>query len=158
MKTIIAYTSRYGCTEKAANLLKSSMGGDIDVVNLIHDKELSLTAYDTVILGGSIYYGKIQKEMTAFVNKIKPQLSDKHVGLFICAGMKGDQAAQELWTAFPEDLLLSASAIEVFGDEVYHDKLTLMDKFVLRMVGGKGKKSQGLSVEAIERFASAMKA
>lgn len=160
MKTIIVYTSRYGCTEKAAYLLKSRMGGEVEVevVNLTHDKEPSLTTYDTVILGGSIYYGKIQKEMTAFINKVKPQLAGKVVGLFICAGMKGEQAAQELRTAFPEDLFLGAVAIEVFGDEIYYDKLTLMDKLILRMVRGKEKISGGLSEEAIERFASAMKA
>jgi len=157
MKTIILYTSRYGCTEKAAGLLKSKLGGEVEVINLIHARAPELAEYDTVILGGSIYYGKIQKEMTAFVSKVKPELEHERLGLFICAGTEREQALQELYTAFPKDLLVKAAATEVFGDEIYHEKLTLMDKFILRMVRGK-KPSRGLSVETIERFAQTMTA
>lgn len=156
MKTIIVYTSKYGCTEKAADVLKSRMGGEVEVINLRLAQEPSLREYDTVILGGSIYYGKIQKEMTAFVNKVKPELASKRVGFFICAGNK-EQAAQVLQSAFPDDLLQTAVATEVFGDEIYYNKLSLMDKFILRMVKGKDHKSgSGLSLENIEKFAQSM--
>ena len=155
MKTLIVYTSKYGCTEKAAELLKARMSGEVEVINLSYAKEPSLESYDTVILGGSIYYGKIQKEMTAFVNKAKPKLTHKKVGLFICAGNK-DQAAQELRAAFPEELLQRALATEVFGDELQYDKLTLMEKFILRMVKGKEKTGSGLSLTTIENFAQTM--
>ncbi|WP_410511074.1 flavodoxin domain-containing protein [Paenibacillus sp. BR2-3] len=155
MKTIIVYTTKYGCTEKAAYLLKSKMGGEVDVVNLLHAQVPPLTTYHSVIFGGSIYYGKIQKEMTAFVNNAMPQLVCKRIGLFICAGSK-EQAAQELQSAFPIDLLKRASASEVFGDEIYYDKLSLMDKFIMRIVKGKEKSGTGLSTTTIEKFAHAM--
>lgn len=157
MKTIIVYTSRYGCTEKAAHLLKSRMGGEVEVVNLLKLKDPSLSDFDTVILGGSIYYGRIQKEMTAFLNKAAPQLAEKRLGLFICAGMNGEQVNQELQTAFPEELRQKALAVEAFGDELDHKKLSLMDKFIIRMVKGKGHSSSGLSTETINRFSNAMK-
>ncbi|WP_379127021.1 flavodoxin domain-containing protein [Paenibacillus sp. sgz500958] len=156
MKTIIVYTSKYGCTEKAALLLKSKMGGDADVVKLSRTQEPEIRGYDTVILGGSIYYGKIQKEMTAFVDKKKSELAGKRLGLFVCAGMKGDQAAQELHTAFPVELLIHAEATEVFGDEYDFRKMTLMDKVILRAVKGK-ELSPGLHMDAIDRFAQIMK-
>lgn len=155
MKSIIVFTSKYGCTEKAADLLKSRMGGEVEIINLRLAKEPSLKEYDTVILGGSIYYGKIQKEMTDFVNKVKPQLAGKRVGLFICAGSK-EQATEELRKAYPQDLQVAAVASEVFGDEIYYDKLSLMDKFIMRMVKGKEKSSSGLSIETIEKFAHSM--
>lgn len=62
MKTIIIYTTKYGCAEKAAYLLRSKLGEGTEAVNLMHAKEPLLDKYDTVILGGSIYFGKIQKK------------------------------------------------------------------------------------------------
>lgn len=156
MKTIIIYTSKYGCAEKAAYLLKNLLGEGTEVVNLMHAKEPTLERYDTVILGGSIYYGKIQKQMTAFASKYQNELGKKRVGLFICAGAKGEQATQELKSSFPEELYNQSITKEVFGDEIYEEKLTLLDRLVLRMVKGKNKSVNGLSKETIERFALAM--
>lgn len=157
MKTIIMYTSKYGCAEKAAYLLKSQLGEETEVVNLMHAKEPTLERYDAVILGGSIYYGKIQKQMTDFTTKYQNELGKKRVGLFVCAGATGEQASQELKSAFPEVLYDQSVTKEVFGDEIYEEKLTLLDRFVLRMVKGKNKNVNGLSKETIERFALAMK-
>ncbi|WP_339286769.1 flavodoxin domain-containing protein [Paenibacillus sp. FSL E2-0201] len=157
MKTIIIYTSKYGCTEKAAYLLKNQLGEETEVVNLMLAKEPELERYDTVILGGSIYYGKIQKQMMEFTSKYQNELSKKRVGLFICAGAKGEQAAQELKSSFPEKLYDQSITKEVFGDEIYEEKFTLLDRLVLRMVKGKGMSVNGLSKETIERFALAIK-
>ncbi|OMD41647.1 flavodoxin domain-containing protein [Paenibacillus odorifer] len=157
MKTIIIYTSKYGCTEKAAYLLKNQLGEETEVVNLMLAKEPALERYDTVILGGSIYYGKIQKKMTEFTSKYQNELSKKRVGLFICAGAKGEQAAQELKSSFPEKLYDQSITKEVFGDEIYEEKFTLLDRLVLRMLKGKGMSVNGLSKETIERFALAIK-
>lgn len=157
MKSIILFTSKYGCTEKAAYLLKAQLGDETEVVNLMNVKEPSLDQYDTVILGGSIYFGKIQKEMKEFSNKFQTKLSGKHLGLFICAGAKGEQAAQELKSSFPEKLYNHSITNEVFGDEIYTEKLSRIDRFVIRMVKGKNKGVNGLSMDTIERFALEMK-
>lgn len=157
MKAIIMYTSKYGCTEKAAYLLKAQLGEETEVVNLMLAKEPSLDRYDTVILGGSIYYGKIQKEMTEYILKNQTELRDKRIGLFICAGTKREQAVQELKTSFPEDLFNEAVTKEVFGDEIYVQKLSFMDKIVLRMIKGKDLTGSGLSKATIENFALVMK-
>ncbi|MGE7616186.1 flavodoxin domain-containing protein [Paenibacillus sp. NPDC101420] len=157
MKTIIIYTSKYGCTEKAAYLLKNQLDDETEVVNLMHAKEPTLERYDTVILGGSIYFGKIQKQMTEFTSKYQNELAKKRVGLFICAGAKGEQAIQELKSSFPEKLYNQSITKEVFGDEIYEEKMTVLDRVVLRVVKGKNKSVNGLSKETIERFALALK-
>ncbi|WP_025701107.1 flavodoxin domain-containing protein, partial [Paenibacillus forsythiae] len=63
MKAIILYASRHGCAEQAALALQSRMGKGTETVNLMHTCPPSLDEYDTVILGGSIYYGRIQKQL-----------------------------------------------------------------------------------------------
>ncbi|WHY17042.1 hypothetical protein QNH28_16095 [Paenibacillus sp. G2S3] len=45
----------------------------------------------------------------------------------------------------------------MFGDEIYEEKLTVLDRMVLRVVKGKNKSVNGLSKETIERFALAIK-
>lgn len=157
-RILIVYASKYGCTEKAAFLLQAKLNG-AEVVNLRYAQVPELAAYDTVILGGSIYYGRIRKEMAAFTAKHKLELLDKRLGLFICAGMTGEKGKQELKQAYPEIIYNKALIREVMGDEVYPDRISALDKWILRMVKGKEHKTGGgLSNDKLERFAHTMSA
>jgi len=64
MKTLIAYSSKYGCTEKCVGTLAAKLSWEVDVVNLRGGKAVDLSGYDRVIIGGSIYMGRIQKQVT----------------------------------------------------------------------------------------------
>lgn len=156
MKTLILFATKYGCTEKAAYVLKSQLSGDVEAVNLKDMNIPPLDAYDNIILGGSVYFGQIRKEMAQFAKSNKEALKSKRLGLFICAGAKGEQAEQELHQAFPEELCSKAVVKEVFGDEVYAGKLSTMDRIVLRLVKGKDTNGTGLALDRIESFARAM--
>ena len=156
MRTLIVYASKYGCTEKAAFFLKSRLG-EAEVVNLKHAKVPALAGYDSVILGGSIYYGKIRKEMTSFTSTYGQELLNKRLGLFICAGMTGEKAKQELKLAYPDALYNSAVAKGILGDEIYPEKMSPLDKWILRMVKGKGNEAgAGLSMEQLDEFVQAL--
>ena len=93
MKSIIIFSTKYGCAEKTAKMLQSKMKGDVRMVNIVKDKVPALDEFDAVILGGSIYMGRIQKELTAFISGNLPALLKKKVGLFklITKAMKGDK-------------------------------------------------------------------
>ena len=157
-RILIVYASKYGCTEKAALLLQAKLAG-AEVVNLRSGNLPDLTGYDTVILGGSIYYGRIRKEMAAFTAQHKQELLKKRLGLFICAGMTGKKGEQELKQAYPEIIYNKALAREVMGDEVYLDLISVLDKWILRMVKGKEHKTGGgLVMDKLERFAQTMAA
>ncbi|MFD1774585.1 flavodoxin domain-containing protein [Paenibacillus rhizophilus] len=156
MKTLILFTTRHGCTAKAAGMLQSRMGQGADAVNLMTDSVPALSEYETVILGGSIYYGGIQKQMSEFINKEQSQLASKRIGLFICAAESEEKARQELEGAFPDFLRARAAAADVFGNELDYNKLTMPEKLVLRVVKGKRKKGDGLSSEKINKFAAKM--
>lgn len=108
-RILIVYASKYGCTEKAALLLQTRLDG-AEVANLRSGKLPDLTSYDTVILGASIYYGRIRKEMAAFTAQHKQELLSKRLGLFICAGMTGEKGEQELKQAYPEIIYNKALA------------------------------------------------
>ncbi|WP_405113559.1 flavodoxin domain-containing protein [Paenibacillus sp. FSL K6-1217] len=157
-RSLIVVASKYGCTEKSAFLLQSRLGG-AEVVNLRYGKVPDLAAYDTVILGGSIYYGRIRKDMAVFTAQYKQELLRKRLGLFICAGMTGKKGEEELKQAYPDIIYNKAIAKEIIGDEIYPDRISILDKCVLRMVKGKGPKTGGgLSMDKLERFAQTMSA
>lgn len=84
MKGIIIYTTKHGCTEKAVKLLQSKTTKEIKAVNLATEKNPDLSSYDTVLLGGPIYVGKIPKELSVYVKQNYETLKKKRLALFLC--------------------------------------------------------------------------
>lgn len=156
MKSLIIYATKYGCVEKAAKMLQSKMPGEVQLVNVGKEKVPSLQNYDTIILGGSIYIGKIQKKLTNYINNNLSTLLQKRIGLFICAGEPEPVRSKELATAFPPELFNQALAKEVFGYEFDMEKINFLDKFIMRKVKGVTQSHFALSAENIDNFARAM--
>ncbi|MEK5237704.1 flavodoxin domain-containing protein [Paenibacillus sp. FSL L8-0470] len=51
----------------------------------------ALASYDTVILGNSIYFGKIRKEMALFTSKYQQELLNKRLGIVrLCRNDRGE--------------------------------------------------------------------
>ncbi|MHB9142378.1 MAG: flavodoxin domain-containing protein [Paludibacter sp.] len=153
MRSLIIYATKYGCVEKAANMLKSKMNGEVFLVNITEEKVPSLDDFDNVILGGSIYIGKIQKTLTNYIKSNLPFLLHKRIGLFICAGESEPVRTKELAEAFPAELFNHAAAKEVFGHELCYEKLNVLDKLIMRSIKGVTKSSSDLSEQKIENFA-----
>lgn len=66
MSTLIIYASKYGYTEKCSKKLAEEISDEVDLVNIKVDKQPKIENYDKVIIGGSIYMGKIQKKINSF--------------------------------------------------------------------------------------------
>ncbi len=156
MKTIIVYTTKYGSVKKAAEILSSKLSGEVLQKNLTKEKAPDLKEFDNVILGGSIYIGKIQKTLTRYINANLPVLLQKNIGLFICAGEPEPVRTRELEDSFPPELFNHAKAKEVFGHEFNYEKLNFLDKFIMRTVKKVTTSSSDLSEEKIENFANAI--
>ena len=82
MKNIIIYATRYGCTAEVAKRIQKELESDSTLVNIMAEKVPPLDSFETVILGGSIYIGKVQKELTSFVNANLKQLLSKKSACF----------------------------------------------------------------------------
>lgn len=157
MKSIIIYSTKHGSVEHAANILKSKMNGDVLLVNVMKETVPPVDAYDNVILAGSIYMGRIQKELTNYVTANLPVLLQKRVGLFICAASPEPAARmKELETSFPGELCAKAVCKDVFGYDLNYDKLNFFEKLIMRMVTGSKESSSHLEHEKIASFAKAI--
>jgi menaquinone-dependent protoporphyrinogen oxidase len=69
MSTLIIYASKHGSAEKCASELSKKLSGKVDLCNLKNGKMPELSQYTKVIIGGSIYVGKVQKEVSEFCLK-----------------------------------------------------------------------------------------
>lgn len=154
MKRIIIYATKYGCTEKAVKMLQSKIPGGIEAVNVAKEKAPDLSSFETVILGGPIYVGKMHNALSAYMKQNRETLKGKRLALFVCAGEQDPTLMEkQLAAAFPEELHNRAFLREDFGGELYWDKLDLMTKFILRMVKGIKAGYARLSDAKIDRFA-----
>lgn len=154
MKGIIIYATKYGCTEKAVRLLQSRIPGDIKAVNVAKDKAPDLSLFDTVIIGGPIYIGKMYKVLSDYMRKNCEVLKRKRLALFICAGEEDAAIIEKQFvSAFPEELYKRAAIREVFGGELHLDRLDFGTKLMLRIVKGIKEGYSRLSESKIDRFA-----
>lgn len=157
MKSIIIYTTKHGYVEITVQVLESKMDGQVTSVNIMKENPPSLEEYDNVILGGSIYMGRIQKKMSDYISKNLPQLMSKRIGLFICAGSPDPKArVKELESAYPAELYNHAVTKEVFGYEINFEKLGFFEKLVMKAVTGDKSNISELCEDNIANFAKAM--
>lgn len=155
MKGIIIYATRYGCTEKAAKILREKIPGGMKTVNIMQEKAADLSQFDTVILGGPVYVGKTLKCLTNYMRQNIEILKKKRLALFLCAGEQDPKQTEQLFcNAFPEELNKNAVAREVFGGELHWEKLDFMTKLILKLVKGIKEGYSRLSEEKIARFAN----
>lgn len=156
MKTLILYATKYGTTEKCAKILSELLKGEVDLINLNKVKHVDLSQYNRVIIGGSVYMGKIHKEIAEFCSNHAGALKDIKLGLFICCMREGEVAETELNEAFPEELLTRASAKDYFGGEFVLKKMGFMDRLIVKKVSKIDNDVSNLSSEKIYRFAQAL--
>lgn len=159
MKSIIIYATRYGCAAEVARRIQKGLESDCTLVNIMTEKAPPLDSFDTVILGGSIYIGKVQKELTSFVNENLKQLLSKKIGLFLCAGTpKQADRDKELQGAFPSELLTHAAAKDVLGYAFTFEKIRFFDRLIMKKIKGDAISTSEYYDKRISLFVKALSA
>ncbi len=155
-KYLIAYATKYGTTERAATIIRESLGEAV-ACNLKKEPCPDLENFDWIIIGGSIYAGRIQKEVKKFCQKNSDLLRQKKVGLFICCLYDGEKAEQQFREAFPEELRLAARARAIFGGELSFEKMNFLEKFVIKKFIGVKESFSRFRPEEMSGFASKLR-
>ncbi len=132
MNTLIAYSTTLGCTEQCASKLKDDLGNGVEMIRISRRRKYNLQQYDTIIIGGSIHEGMIQRSVYKFCESNLECLLQTQVGLFVCC-MDPDANEQELIDrAFPEKLVNHALSSGFFGGELNIKKMNLLQKIMTR--------------------------
>ncbi len=157
-RVLIAYRSRYGATEACARKLAERLGGETVIHDLRTRPAPDVRAFDAVLVGGSIYAGKIQREVGAFCERQREALSAVPVGLFICCLFEGEKAREELNAAFPPWLAAHAFAREVLGGELRVEKLSRIDRFLAKSAIRPLRDISGIREDVLEALVKAVTA
>ena len=158
MNILIAYATKYGCTEKCANMLSENLkDGDssMSVVDLGSKQKIALSNYDTVIIGGPITAGKINSKVKKFCEDNLSELVKKKIGLFIC-GAAAEDAQKELANNFPQELLNAAAAKGYFGYEFNFEKMNFAMRAIIKKISKVDKSVSNILEDNIKEFAANM--
>jgi menaquinone-dependent protoporphyrinogen oxidase len=156
MKTLIAYSSSHGSTEKIVSELKKLLGGEVQIINLKKNQKVSFEEYNRVIIGGSIHGGKIQKKIKEFCSKNIEKLKIKEIGLFISCLEEGQVAQKLLMDAFPAELVEVAKSTAVFGVEFNFEKMNFIKKFIVKKIAKVKRTNSKVDHQAIHMFSKRM--
>ncbi len=149
-RVLIAYRTRYGTVRRCAEALRAGIRAEVALVDLKEDGRPPLDAFDLVLIGGSIYAGRVQREVPAFAERCREQLLAKPVGLFICCLYEGERAAAELETAFPSWLNAHAFSRRVLGGELIPGRLRALDRLLIKAMKADGAEVHRLQDGQIE--------
>ncbi|MBR2020343.1 MAG: hypothetical protein IKA05_08100 [Clostridia bacterium] len=133
MKILIAYASKYGTAQACAERLESALKGK-DVTTVALDREsVDPAAFDTVIFGSSVYFGRMRPSARQFLKTYEQTLLQKRTALFLCCGLEGEyEYYREKF--FSKELLAHAFAVMHFGGTLKLEGRSFWDRQILRSI------------------------
>ena len=156
MNYLIIYMSRHSTTEKVVGLLQEKLGVEnCTLINLAKQTIPALEHYNTIIIGGSIHIGQIQKKLKEFCEAHQAILLKKRLGLFICF-MNKELAQAQFETAFPDILRQHARSHGLFGGELLFDKMNFLERFIVKKIKKVNESVSDININAINQFAQTM--
>ncbi len=156
MKIAILYISKHGTTEKIAKQIADALAEyDCNVIDIKKHKHPDLEKFDYLILGSSIYAGKIQQAMDNFCHQYLAQLQPKVIGLFVC-GMQPteEQREQELMRAFPSELFERTTTKSFLGGEFLFEKMNIWERWIVRHISKVSNSVSMINDHAVQQFIS----
>jgi menaquinone-dependent protoporphyrinogen oxidase len=152
--TAIIYMSKHGTTEKVAlGIFEELNNSEVELIDLRKTKTPDITDYDTVIIGGSIHAGSIQKRVMSFCEVNMDVLLKKRVALFICCMYDDDQAKEQFDNAFPKTLRNHSIKNDILGGEFLFDKMNFFERVIVKKIAGTSENVSQIDEKKIKEFA-----
>ena len=152
MSTLIVYASTHGFTEMCAHRLAQQISGAVDIVDLSTHPHPELDNHAIIVVGGSIHMGLIQPIVGAFCERERDALLRRPLALFLCCMKRGEEAAQQFDNAFPLRLRAHAFARAELGGAFYLDRMSILQRWVVRKLAGTTDSVEDLHEEALADF------
>ena len=156
MKTLIAYSTTHGCTEKIVHQMSNYLDGEVKLVNVKKHSFPELSGFDRVIIGGSIHAGHIQKRVKEFCNENLGELQKKELGLFITCMETGETAQKQLTDAYPKELIGHAKITAFFGGEFDFKRMNFFEKMIVKKVSQVKENTSHVDLELVKKFTRRM--
>lgn len=129
MKTLIIYKSKHGTGKEVAAYLQQKLCADLQEA----DPALSWEGYERIVCVGSIYAGRLAKQLLACIRANTKELAGKSVGMLLC-GMS-DAAPEKIITENLGEACYRQLAFTVnIGGRLDFQKLGFLERKIIRMV------------------------
>ena len=123
--------------------------------NLKTSKNIDLSAFDRVIIGGSIHAGNIQNKIKEFCKNNQDLLLEKPLGLFLSC-MEEDKAQEQFDNAYPEPLRKHALSCKLTGGEFNFDRMNFIEKMLIRKISGVNDSVSKINNDKIQELVAEM--
>jgi len=153
MKALILYASKYGAAKEIAQRIADKMG-EAAICDLKQSNIPSLSAFDCVIIGSSVYAGSIRKEAKVFAAENADELCKKPLGLFL-SGFAEDGNYYE--KNFPPKILQAVKARGFLGGIFDPKKANGFERFIIKIVMKKAEYVESIDDEKIDIFVNEIK-
>lgn len=155
-QTLIVFSSKRGTTRSSAHMLADRLSGGADLYNLGTDDVVTLEGYDAIVVGGSVYMGKISKTLQQFVADNEGALLKVGVlALFLCGMEEGAGMQAQLEKNFSQALRDKAIATTCFGGEFLFSQMGRFTRFLMRLAMSR-EDVHHINEQAIEALATAI--
>ena len=163
-RTLVIYSSVDGQTLKIVKRMIALIGGESTLVNIDQYVEIDFSQYDRVLIGASIRYGKLRRNMLDFINKHKIQLDLLPNAFFLVCltARKPEKATPEnnLYMAKFERLSQWQPRLKgVFAGALLYSRYnwwqTLIIQLIMKITGGSTDKDKDIELtdwSKVERF------
>ncbi len=132
MKVLIVYSSRWGVSKQACEMLVERFNKSVDAeIYNINDNPPTPKNFDIAVIGGSIRYGKLNSKLKKYIKKHLNDLSNMNTAAFICCGYSNNFDDYRIMQ-LPKALVCSLG-VHYFGGELKPDKIRGIDKAIVKM-------------------------
>ncbi|NQT65409.1 MAG: flavodoxin [FCB group bacterium] len=158
MSIAIIYISKHGTTEKVAELIKTKLDSyQTHIFNLKKTKLIDLAKFDTIIIGGSIHVGSMQKRLRQFITNNMVILLKKWIALFLVCMEKTEKRDEQFNNAFPAELREVSVANGFMGGEFNFDRMNFLERAIVKKIAGKSTNVNEIDYKAIEDFVNRLR-
>ena len=150
MKTLILYATKYGATKEIAERIGKSLD-DVVLYDIKAGQIPSLSDYDCIIIGSSLYAGSIRKEAKDYLIKNEECLKSKKIGLFL-SGMSEGEANEAFKNNFPVSILENAKVKALLGGIFDPGKAGALARFIIKIITKQSGYFNNINDEKIDKF------
>ncbi len=156
MSTLIVYASTHGFTEMCAQRIARQLPGQVQTVDLTTHPHPDLHKAGVIVVGGSIHLGGIQPVVGAFCEHHRDSLLRHPLALFISCMKRDEEARDQFDNAFALRLRAHAFAAAILGGAFYFDRMSMLQRWVVRKMIGANETIEHLDHDAIQSFIAAI--
>lgn len=157
LKTLIIYESRFGTVKKAVDFIAVKLTIQPEIMTSKEAIKTNLAEFDTIIIGGSIMAGKIQKDITAFITSRLSELLTKKIALFLAAGTPDKELLKkEISEAYPQALRDKSLYTAHIGYEYDFSKLNFIFKVMIKKIAKVYESVSSINYEELDKLVLAV--